>query len=311
MSLVVHLTHTWGGGTQKYIDELCKIFPNEHHIINPQSVELEQVKCFHVHSTMVGANIGWGVLRLLETNKKIIMSIHDYQWLFPWCPNPTTEDFETLQCPSENVQNFLTLLNACDKVFFHTQTTLNRYEQFCGKIEGVCISLSHPCDIQVNYERLFIPKIVNFIHIGFLGGNAHHKGAGICMELARKMPNIRFHVYGCNGNPVGNVMFHGPYKDETITNVLRHDGIHMLLALSLSEETYCYALTRMINTGLPIVFLNRGAISERLFGKSERFFSLENFDEAIKYVNEKSPIDEGEDFDYTLSIRDSYKNIYE
>jgi hypothetical protein len=260
---------------------------------------------------MVGGNIGWGVLQLFETHKDVILSVHDYQWLFPWCPNPTTEDFNTLVCPVENVENFHKLVRGCKKVFFHTRNTLERYEKFCGKMDFGNIIIEHPCDIQVSYERLYVPKVDNFVHFGFLGGNAQHKGAGICMELARRMPNVRFHVYGCHGNPQGNVMFHGPYKDETITDVLRKDGIHLLLAISLSEETYCYALTRMINTGLPIVFLNRGAISERLLGKQHRFFPLENIEEAMKYVAEKSPVDEGEDPVFSLLLRDTYKNIYD
>lgn len=308
---IVHLTHIWGGGTQKYIDELCSLFPNETHLINPDFIQLDQVKLFHIHSTMVGGNIGWGVLKLFETKKKMILSIHDYQWLFPWCPNPTTEDFNELKCPEENIKNIRELINACDKVLFHTSHTLNRYEQICGKFEGNII-IGYPCDIPVNYKLMYIPKVDNFIHIGFLGGNAQHKGYGYFMELANKMKNVRFHVYGCEGYSCGNVMFHGPYKDETIIDVLRHDGIHILLALSLSEETYCYSLTKMINSGLPIVFLNRGAISERLFEKSERFFLLQNIEEAIKYVTETGPVYEGyENTCDKLSVNNTYKNIYD
>ena len=315
---IVHLTHTWGGGTQKYIDELCSLFPKDIHVINPQSVHLDHVKCFHIHSTMVGGNIGWDVLRLFETKKDFILTIHDYQWLFPWCPNPTTEDFNTLICPVENAENFRTLVRGCKKVFFHTKNTLSRYEQFCGKLNFENIIIEHPCDIPVNYERLYITKIENFIHVGFLGSQAEHKGYKLLENATKKMKGVRFHVYGgFEHRSTGNILCHGPYKDETITDVLRNDGIHILLALSLSEETYCYALTRMINTGIPIVFLNRGAISERLLGKSERFFPIEdNLEEtikiAVKYVTEKGPIDKGKDFtEQKLSLGNSYKNIYD
>ena len=34
--------------------------------------------------------------------------------------------------------------------------------------------------------------------------------------------------------------------------------------LSLFEESYCYALTNSINSGIPILYLNRGAFTERL-----------------------------------------------
>lgn len=316
---IVHLTHPWGGGTQKYIDELCSLFPKNNHIINPQSFQLDQVKCFHIHSTMVGGSIGWSILRFFETKKDFILTIHDYQWLFPDYPNPTTEDFNTLICPIENIENFSKLVRGCKKVFFHTKNTLSRYEQFCGKMDFGNIIIEHPCDIPVNYERFYIPKIENIVHVGFLGGEAEHKGFKLLENAAHNMKNgIIFHVYGgLDHLSIGNILFHGPYRDETIVDVLRRNGIHILLALSLSEETYCYALTHMINTGIPIVFLNRGAISERLLGKSERFFPIEdNLEEtikiAIKYVTETGPIDKGEDFtEQKLLLGKSYKNIYD
>lgn len=324
---VYHWTHNWGGGTQKYIDELCKLFPNEtHHIINgpPFQIDLNKAEVLHIHSTMVGMNIGWEVLNLVKYFKKVILTIHDYQWLFPNCPNPTTEDFENLEIPRENVKNFKELLKKCNTVFMHTENLLKRYEQYCGPLRGgddTNILVTYPCDVPVYYERLFIPSSItnNKIKIGFLGGTAQHKGYYQFIDIVRKFYNddeYEFHLYGANiHSPF--VFSHGKYSDVDITKVIRNDGIHILLALSLSEETYCYALTKMINTGIPIVYLNRGSFIDRL-SRRERFFPVDHLCDlsdgvlrAVNYVKNKGPVDYGYEEDTTtIIIPEKYKNIY-
>lgn len=324
--MILHWTHTWGGGTQKYIDDLCTLFPNEKHTIMnspPFQINLEEIKVLHIHSTMVGMNIGWGVLNLVDAlfgKKKIVLSIHDYQWLFPQCPNPTTEELETFKIPKENVENFKKLIKKCDVVFMHTKNLHRRYEKFCGPLDDVTIG--YPCDVPVYYERFFIPEIKTKIKIGFLGGSAQHKGFYQCVDLAKKFKEFEFHVYGSKDIESSSlVVSHGVYKDENVTETIRNDGMHILLALSLSEETYCYALTKMINTGIPIVYLNRGSFTERLSSSSkcERFFPVDNLCDlgnvimqASEYVKINSNTSKDVEccINENLELNDTYKNIY-
>lgn len=298
---ILHLTHTWGGGTQKYIDDLCKVFPNEKHVIlnkQPFHINIKNTKVLHIHSTMVGEeNIGWEVLKIAELfkkeNKKVILSVHDYQWLFPWCLHPTTEDFETFS--KSYADNFKNLLHFCDKVYFHTENVLKRYKQFCGDIN--CI-VKPPCDTLIRYENHIIQPIhEGIIKVAFLGGNSQHKGFHHFSDLARNCCNkFEFHMYGVDASSK-NFISHGKYEDETIIETLHKEGIHVLLALSISEETYCYALTKMINSGLPIVFFNRGSFTDRLLGKHERFFEVDSFcdlksrlEDAVNYVKNNEPL---------------------
>ena len=116
MVTVVHWTHTWGGGTQKYVDEMCKLYPEcEHIVLNkpPFQLDIRKAQILHIHSSMVGENIGWEIINVAKLFKKVILTIHDYQWLFPWCPNPTTEDFETFK--NSHAENFKILFKMCDK----------------------------------------------------------------------------------------------------------------------------------------------------------------------------------------------------
>ncbi len=320
---IVHLTHTWGGGTQKYIDELCELFPNKKHIIvkqAPYNFDLKNTNVLHVHSTLVGENIGWDVLELVEifkkNGKRVVLTIHDYQWLFPWCPNPTTEELDTFQNPEPHVINFKKLASMCDMVLMHNTNLLNRYEQFCGKLEGVTVT--PPCDVPIHYERNYIPKNLDKIKIGFLGGDAPHKGFYHFADLARSHGELEFHVYGSNRIvTAGNIVSHGPYNDNTINDDFIKNDIHILLALSISEETYCYALTRMINSGLPIVYFNRGSFKNRL-KDVERFFSVDSFSdlskkllEAVEYVKNTETLHVPPFKNESVQITDAYKNIYD
>jgi glycosyltransferase involved in cell wall biosynthesis len=323
MSLVLHWTHDWGGGTQKYIDEL---FDHENHIIlNSEPFKIEDIrklKVLHIHSTFVGKNIGWNIITLAEKlisygRIKLILTVHDYQWLFPHCPNPTTEELESFSVPKLESENFTKLVNMCHVVFMHTENLFRRYKRFCKDLREEKITIAHPPDVLVNYENFFIPEIVsNQIRVGFLGGKAGHKGFYQFVDLARKMKNVQFHMYGDETNSE-HFISHGKYKDVEIVKRLHEDGIHILLALSLSEETYCYALTRMINSGIPIVFLNRGSFTERLLGKHERFFEVEflcdiekRITDAIEYVKSNGPVGRYEPVSHDVIMNEKYISIY-
>ena len=72
-----------------------------------------------------------------------------------------------------------------------------------------------------------------------------------------------------------NIVFHNTYSDDKIIKQLHDNNIHGITHLSLFEESYCYALTNSINSGLPIFYIDRGAISERLKIEtySDKYFS--------------------------------------
>lgn len=78
---------------------------------------------------------------------------------------------------------------------------------------------------------------------------------------------------------------------------MKEDAVHGLLYLNGHPETYSYALAKGINSGLPILYTNIGAIKERM--AAERAYAppgkyiattrsdlLKNFDSLIKFVLE-------------------------
>jgi hypothetical protein len=76
-----------------------------------------------------------------------------------------------------------------------------------------------------------------------------------------------------------NIVAHNYYKEEEIINILHENKIHGIMHLSIFEESYCYALTNSINSGIPIYYINHGAFSERLIFKDKYFpTNIENID---------------------------------
>ena len=153
----------------------------------------------------------------------------------------------------------------------------------------------------INYNFFVVPSIETIITVAFIGNFDYYKGADNFKELAEnhkkyKDYKIIYHIYGTNNNKekiqLKNIVNHGYYKDNEIIDILHNDHIHGIIHTSLFEESYCYALTNSINSGIPIFYLNRGVFPERLKNDKYHSFELENinrkFYDFIEYLIKNS-----------------------
>ena len=153
------------------------------------------------------------------------------------------------------------------------------------------------CDIPTRLEQLYIPQILDDsttnnnvknskIKIAYVGTFSEYKGGRLFLDLIYNLREwneyqIEYHIFGKhtpseNDNALREyVYFNGVYSDDTIIKDLYDKGIHIITSLSTLEETYCYALSLLINSGLPIIYLNRGALRTRLNNEYPRMFSFE------------------------------------
>lgn len=329
--MIIHITHSFGGGTQKYIDDLTQLFPNEDHVIINQSpftiTNIDKIKFVHIHSTMFGTHIGWNVLELIDklhTHKiPVYLTVHDYQWLFTQNTAPTTEDLETIQPKSEDLKNIQSLFDKVDKLIFPTPRLYDNHKRFVSRIIEEKTFIAPHCDIPLRYKQSFVPKQDAVINIAFVGAPLVYKGIREFYRLVQVMPEyfttpIKYHIYG--GNDIvthPNVIEHGAYKDKEIIQKLHNDNIHITLSISTAEETYCYSLSYLINSGLSIVYFNRGALTTRL-PKNKRFFPVETCNvlalqqaviHAIRFVTTNTHADYIE-MPTDVVLNDFYKNNY-
>lgn len=326
--MIIHLTHQLGGGTQKYIDDLIKLFRNiEHKIINstPFNItDVDKINMIHIHATMFGQHLGWNVLKLVDyfNNKQVnvTITVHDYQWLFTVNPAPSTEDFLSITPKEEDVSNCQVLFNSVSKIIFPTPRVHENYARYIN-IDPCKTVIEPHCDIPIRYEQTNVPEIDNCINIAFIGLPSLHKGIREFHRLTQIMDKyydipINYHLYG-GSNIIPTIVEHGYYNDDTLINKLHEDKIHIVLSISIAEETYCYSLTRLINSGLPIVYFSRGALTTRL-KVSNRFFPVNSLNilelqrqivRAIEYVKsnpERDYVDMGNNIELTEYYKKNY-----
>jgi hypothetical protein len=137
---IVHVGHR-GGGTEKHIGDLIKLFSEYHHRYI-SSHELESLSAdpastdvvlIHLHSAMVGAQaIAWKILDVLPSycsgaDKRCYLTVHDYQWLFPENPNPSLEYLATVAPNSVHVQNCRRLFAFMDHIIYPTRFLRSYY----------------------------------------------------------------------------------------------------------------------------------------------------------------------------------------
>ena len=308
---IIHICGDCKGGTEKYVRDLGHLFPQyTHRVIHNLPFEVPNVHdiaLLHIHSVFFQSNIGWEIMEIIALFKKyniqVYLTIHDYQWLFEQNAGISTiEDREKCVdlCNREKTQ---CLMNEVDRIFMPTQRVFDNYKYFMGILNTDKIYIVPHCDIPIRIQQLYIPESCDkIIHIAYIGTFNTYKGARLFLNLIYNLRNyfdytIHYHIFGKYSPSESDndlreyVHFHGAYNDSTLVEDLYANNIHIITSLSILEETYCYALSLLINSGLPIVYLNRGSLRTRLDSEYPRMFPFEDVEHiqttvrrAIDYV---------------------------
>jgi hypothetical protein len=250
---------------------------------------LLQTACLvHIHAAMVGSNIGWQVLELLkackQTATRTMLTMHDFQWLFPSCPFVVPCD---PRVPSTvEAANTLELMELVDTVVMPSQRVYDVYALYLGQhaMPANKVHIQDHPDVPANHDLVFVPPVKgNMINLAFVGSFAPHKGSELFLEMASKIHGfdehaLSYHVFGpadvaTIASVPANMTFHGSYENPTLATRLYDCNIHAVLMLSTAEETFCYSLNTVARSGLPILYLNHGAFRTRL-PQSARYFAV-------------------------------------
>jgi hypothetical protein len=248
------------GGSLKFILDLKLAFPNFTHLIfykdiknklfTPRDIILVQ----HLVQDIKPENI-YNIKQKFDC--RIIINIHDFCYL----NNKSAE---------KNVHN-LYLLNDCfiDKnvkrmfdiselIIHPSQFTYNIYSKYFDPSNFI---LSPHIDYKVLDSNISVPNIENkAIIIGVFSAYSVYKGRELIEYLMKNIKayngyNIIFKVVGLNIPK---------YKDWDFFEYLDTHKIQGLLLLNVWGETYCYALSKFLKSGLPFIYNNLGAFKERV-----------------------------------------------
>lgn len=292
-----------GGGTEKYMNDIKNIFI-EYDFINFQKFKLntdyegiyKNLNLIHINSILFN-NLKDNYNMFFNTFFKDVpkyLTLHDYQWFYPENPNIIKDDFLKNKPLDIYLENFNNLLSLCSKIIFPSNNIFNNYSHYLnfGVYKDKIYIVNH-CDKIINYNFLVIPEIKNIINIAYIGYFINYKGCNILKDIAEKYKEYNnykliYNIYGYidikESTLYDNIIFHNIYKDNEIINKIHKNNTHGIMHLSLFEESYCYALTNSINSGLPILYMKRGVFQERLNNNSNnnKYFPAE-----IENINDK------------------------
>ena len=320
---ILNISHI-GGGTDKYMKDLEKIFPeynfirfiddneDKNNINNKKDYnELYNfINVIHINSIINNENFKniyndninlINFLDSFESYVKKIITIHDFQWLFPDNPNILLKDFNryilinNYNNSNTNIKYFEKILDKCDKIIFPDNKLYINYNKLINlnKYNNKIFIVNHS-DKLIEYSNNYVSNIIdNTINIAFVGNFCDYKGKKVFIDISKRLDkyknyNVIYHVFGENNgfnNDDNKIILHNKYNDNEIIELLYKNNIHGIMHLSLFEETYCYALTNSINSGLPILHNNFGSFKNRLEDIEERFMIYQEDNDIYYFLD--------------------------
>jgi len=284
---ILHIIHSFGGGTEVYVLNMKKIFTDINHIIlyiesennyiidgknfcyNELDLLFKKINLVFVHHLLFNDNnklqINKKIINYLYLNNKIKKNFiaHDYFLFYPENPNPIKRQ---LTIPTKkNIDYAQKLLNNFDLVIFNSNNTYLNYTKYL-QLPNYFILNNIP-DINFYSSRKFvsIKKKYNICLLGNIG--CEHKGRYLAtkiFEYFKENEKYHFIILGEYIMKFNNVSITGKYNNDDIFNIINDKKIDYFLFVSVFEETYSFCLSIALKTGLPIIYNNIGSYTDRL-----------------------------------------------
>ncbi len=215
--------------------------------------------------------------------------IHDYSWVCPqtnlidgtqrYCGEPTIAVCELCLAkngsPLGDVTTVAALrarsqawLAAARRVVVPSRDAARRLRRYFPTINPVVV----PWEDTVAPREAPVPR-GEATRIALIGAIGVHKGYNTLLACARdaaarNLP-VEFVVIGYSADDdalieTGKVFVTGRYAEEEVEGLLAREQPHLLFFPSVWPETWCYALTHALRSGLTVIGFDLGAIAERL-----------------------------------------------
>ena len=253
------------GGSWKYIKDLMSNFRNKYIFIKNRR-QLYYTK-FKSNDKLIVQYLWYMGIRPLDiiltvkkTNIDLILPIHDYYWISNSLYN-FHENYrhEYLNKNKKMALDVKELFKVAKYIIHPSKFTYNNFIKFCGNH-----IISPHGDYEINIHKN-IPKINNnIINIGILHEMAEYKGQEQYNYLRENFKHIKINNVRCQIKYLVVNENIPKYNEFEFFNYLTRYNIHGLTLLNKWGETYCYTLTKMLNSGLPIIYNNIGALKERI-----------------------------------------------
>ena len=110
-------------------------------------------------------------------------------------------------------------------------------------------------------------------NVAFIGGISQHKGSELIYKIVNnrsKKNHIKWFLFGGIGDPKLNTLVDtklfttGFYNREDLPGMIKNHNIELVCILSVAPETFCYTLTEALQSGVPVLVKDVGALGDRV-----------------------------------------------
>ena len=313
------------GGVDKYVNDITNLYnTNEYIFIENKDMLYKQNYCstdmLFIQNLLYCDITIQDIISLYNTFQyKIIITIHDFIWLCEEQHKYTNNIPSAYLNDNISVSNEVKqLLLLADKVIMNSQFTYDVYSKYFAPSN---FTLSYPNDYNIQVGIKNIPQIKNkCVNIGIFSPLCKFKGERYVHYLKEKFESdtIQFQIVG------QNIPY---YKENEFYDYIRKYNINGFLLLNEWGETYCYLLSKIINSGLPLLYNNFGAIKERLDFTQEHYFKVydnecvndindeysvldSQFNNFLEYINVNHGTVENMNEDFTIITRSVYDDLF-
>lgn len=307
---VIFISNIQSGGAKKYIDDIISNFKSNFinfKVISSKSA-LESIKplkssdiIFFQHLIYTDLDLDDLIQIKQKYNCKLLVTLHDFYLLkddyHHYNPLLHSLYLENVS-PIKSHQDFL---NVVDQVIAPSQFVLDGIKRVYNITSGI---VSPHIDRLSKDVHNYIPLIIDStINIAVPHEFSEYKGKEFYLEIFNEIKcinvndinyEIKYHIFPKSYDPVvatfasfENIIIHPEYNEDELYTILQSNNIHLLTYLNKWGETYCYSLTKGLNSGLPILYNNIGALKERIDSNNEYYFPIdkEDDDKIVKYEN--------------------------
>jgi len=254
-----------------------------------RSLNLEKI---HFHHLMRVPEKIWTLAQVL--NLQYCATLHDYYFING---NPTLTDGNgvfvediaqreelcaqhypvpmglTLNQWHQKMKNFLM---GAEQVFSPSQACADIYQAYFSEL-SITVASHVDAESILRYPDVKVSEIseVQKLKVAVIGAISREKGADVFEHTAcHKDPlnRLEFHLVGYAYKPLREtVVQHGAYRSNELAGILEEISPHIIWFPAQWPETYCYVLSEVMMTGLPVIASNLGSFPERLEGRPVSF----------------------------------------
>lgn len=250
------------------------------------------IERIHVHHVM---GVSDEVLSLLaDTNLPYDVTLHDYYFVNA---NPTLTNKDGIYAEASETRDALcgenypipdqlsveewrrkygVLLKKASRVFSPTLRCRDVYLEYFPDL-AIEVAYHPEWEQSHPYARPYVPAMTakDKLKVLVVGAMSREKGADVLERTATyrdPLERLEYHLLGYAYRPLApEVIQHGPYEDTKLDELIAGLQPHLVWFPAQWHETYCYALSAALRSGLPILASDLGSFAERMEGRPLSF----------------------------------------